>query len=298
MESAYWKTLVEVVDTGSFSRAAEAMCITQSAVSRRIHFLEDQYGRPLLDRSSSPLRPTHAGEVVLEKARHILSLEADLVRGLQNLKNKRSFSFCCTSAFGISYLPQVFQSFMVGNADLVDVKFVFDTPGRIVQGLQDGLYDLAVIEHCESFDLGGFSTVSLPSDQVVFAASRKLGLSPGEVELDALVGQTLLIRKEGSCSRTLLESNLTRVGRSLADFRKVAVMDDLHVTLGAVREGNSVSFLSDSILHGYGDAGSITSHQVPGFQHRRHRTLVLGDGAEHCPMLSQFKRMILRVFEK
>ncbi len=43
MESLYLKTLVEVVRTGSLSRAAETLHVTQPAVSRRIKFMEDQY---------------------------------------------------------------------------------------------------------------------------------------------------------------------------------------------------------------------------------------------------------------
>lgn len=297
MESLYWRTVVEVVESGSFSRAAEVLCISQSAVSRRIRFMEEQYGCSLLDRTSPSLQPTPAGRVVLEKARHILSLETELVRGLERLKSKRSFSFCCTSAFGIAYLPRVFHSFMLGNVELVDVKFVFDTPARIVQGLQGGLYDLSVIEHCESFDLGGFSAVPLPRDQVVFVSSREVGLPSGEVELGALLEQPLLTRREGSCSRTLLDANLARVGRRLADFRNVAVMDDLHVTLEAIRRGGAVSFLSESIVRQELETGSLTSHYVAGFQHWRHRTLVLGDGSEHCPMLSEFRRTIMGVFD-
>ncbi len=296
MESAYWRTLIEVVDTGSFSRAAHALCISQSAVSRRIHFLEEQYGFPVVDRSDPLLRPTTAGQIVLEKARSILSLETELVRGLDRLKGKRSFSFCCTPAFGVSYLPRVLHSFMLSNSDLVDVRFVFDMPARIIQGLQAGLYDSAVIEHCESFDLGDFSTNPLPGDEMVFVSSTAMRLRPGEVELDALLEKTLLTRKEGCCSRTLLESNLARLGRSLADFRNVAVVDDLQVILRAVRRGSAVSFLSNSILRDQADAANLASHQVAGFQHRRNRTLVLGEGAEHCPMLFEFQSAIMDVF--
>ena len=58
MELLYLKTLVEVVRTGSLSRAADILCVTQPAVSRRIKFLEDQYGYELLDRSGHRLRPS------------------------------------------------------------------------------------------------------------------------------------------------------------------------------------------------------------------------------------------------
>ena len=51
MDTRYLKTLQAVLESGSFSRAADDLNITQSAVSRRIRFMEDQYGMPLIDRS-------------------------------------------------------------------------------------------------------------------------------------------------------------------------------------------------------------------------------------------------------
>ncbi len=297
MESAYWKTLIEVVDSGSFSRAAENLCITQSAVSRRIRFLEEQYGYPLLDRSSTALRLTPAGQVVLDKARHILSLESELAKGLESLQSRRSFSFCCTPAFGIVYLPRVLHRFMLRNANLVDVKFVFDMPARVVQGLQDGLYDLAVIEHCESFELGGFSTVALPGDEMVFVSSNALDLPAGVVDLDLLLQQPLLTRKEGCCSRTLLEANLARLGRSIGDFSKVAIVDDIQVILKAVLQGSAISFLSNSILRDHADFGSLVWHQVAGFQHRRRRTLLRSQGGEACGMLADFEDAVMQAFQ-
>lgn len=296
MESAYWKTLIEVADSGSFSRAAEALCITQSAVSRRIHFLEEQYGFPLLDRSGPVIEPTEAGQVVLDKAYHIVALETELVRGLARLKRRRCLSFCCTSAFSIAYLPRVFHSFMLRNGELVDVKFVIDTPGRIVQGLQHGLYDLAVIEHCEAFDLSGFSTIALPGDEIVFVTSHVQGLTPNEVDLDDLLKLTLLTRQEGSCSRTLLEANLARRGRSLADFKSVVVVDDIPMTLRALQQESAVAFLSSSILRDQTACSSLVWHQVPDFQHRRQRTLVLGEGAEHYTVYADFQAAIAQVF--
>jgi len=58
MELVYLRTFVQSLEAGSFSKAADALCVTQSAVSRRIKFLEDQYGYPLLDRSGPLLAAT------------------------------------------------------------------------------------------------------------------------------------------------------------------------------------------------------------------------------------------------
>ncbi|MFW0754854.1 LysR substrate-binding domain-containing protein [Pseudomonas sp. H11T01] len=66
------QALVEVSDSGSFTQAAQKLCLTQSAVSRKIQQLESHFGVPMFVRSSRSIRLTPEGEQVLGSARNIL----------------------------------------------------------------------------------------------------------------------------------------------------------------------------------------------------------------------------------
>jgi LysR family glycine cleavage system transcriptional activator len=66
------QALVEVADSGSFTQAAQTLCLTQSAVSRKIQQLESHYGASLFQRTSRSLQLTAQGQQVLASARHIL----------------------------------------------------------------------------------------------------------------------------------------------------------------------------------------------------------------------------------
>jgi len=76
------RTFVEVVETGSFSEAAERLNFTQSAVSQQIAALESDLGTPLLTRR--PVRPTEAGERLRRHAKALLvrleAARADVTR--------------------------------------------------------------------------------------------------------------------------------------------------------------------------------------------------------------------------
>src|SRR4051794_8939680 len=61
-------TFREVARQGSFSRAAEALALTQPAVSQQVAALERQVGEPLLNRGPGGLSLTPAGEVLLQHA--------------------------------------------------------------------------------------------------------------------------------------------------------------------------------------------------------------------------------------
>ncbi|MEV7189028.1 LysR family transcriptional regulator ArgP [Kitasatospora sp. NPDC093102] len=70
------RTLLAVVDEGTFDAAAAALHVTPSAVSQRIKALEQRTGRVLLTRSR-PVRPTESGQVVVRFARQLARLEDD-----------------------------------------------------------------------------------------------------------------------------------------------------------------------------------------------------------------------------
>src|ERR1700761_5462293 len=68
------RSFVSVVEAGGFTRAGERVHRTQSTVSQQIRRLEDDFGRPLLNRIGKRVTPTEDGERLLSYARRILSL--------------------------------------------------------------------------------------------------------------------------------------------------------------------------------------------------------------------------------
>ncbi|MGW7227607.1 LysR family transcriptional regulator ArgP [Streptomyces cyaneofuscatus] len=70
------RTLLAVVDEGTFDAAANALHVTPSAVSQRVKALEQRTGRVLLMRTK-PVRPTESGEVLVRFARQLARLEQD-----------------------------------------------------------------------------------------------------------------------------------------------------------------------------------------------------------------------------
>lgn len=296
MESVYLKTLVEVVRAGSISRAADTLCVTQPAVSRRIKFMEEQYGCPLLDRSGPRLTPTEAGALVYRKAETLLEIEADLVAGLHLLSGRTRISFTSTPSFGIAHLPAILRQFMLTCADTADLKFVFNMPNQIQQGLNEGRFDLAVTELCEGLDLSSCITVPLPDAEVVFVSAPSLGLPTPNAEIGTLIDVPLFTRREGCCSRTLLESNLEAVGQDLCNFRTLIVFDDLHVIVQAVLNGEGASFLSRDVVADHLASGRMVEHRIAGFQHSRRRAMVTSRSDYMAGALGKFVESLFAHF--
>jgi DNA-binding transcriptional LysR family regulator len=298
METRYLKTLLKVVETGSFSKAAELLHITQSAVSQRIKFLEDCFGHQILDRSGHDLVPTDAGRSIMARAVVILEQEREMEEELKRLGKIKRLSLCCTPTFGMAYLPAVLNDFVLQNADLADLKFIFQQPLQSLKGIVENEYDLAIIEHCDNLDLSPFQTHSLPDDQLVFVSAPQLGLTAGMVALDDLLPFRIYARHDGCSSKQLLMNNLAACGKELADFRGIFISHDLRFTLEAILAGHGISFVSRSLVANYLNSGSLLAHQVSGFQHSRLRTLLHHPCRKADPLLQKFIACVQEIFQE
>ena len=172
MDTRYLKTLIITVETGSFSKAAEVLHITQSAVSQRIKLLEEHFGCQLLDRSGSVLAPTAAGRSVLEKARGILAMELGMQEELKRLGGEKRLSLCCTPTFGMAYLPGVLNDFMLQHADLANLKFIFHQPEQALRGLQENKFDLAIVEQQPRMEGRNLFLILAPNVRKVATAAK------------------------------------------------------------------------------------------------------------------------------
>ncbi|MDR6873213.1 DNA-binding transcriptional LysR family regulator [Bosea sp. BE125] len=78
METRFLQTFLSVVQTGSLSEAARRLNITPSAVIQRIKALEDEIGRPLIQRSGHTMQPTPAGAAILAEVERMLAVADDI----------------------------------------------------------------------------------------------------------------------------------------------------------------------------------------------------------------------------
>ena len=298
MKSEHFRILVETVELGDFSKAAEKLFVTKSAISRRIQFLEEHYGYPLIDRSGPVLMPTEAGRIVMETANKMLALENELIQNLHEFEHKQSIHFCCTPAFGIAYLPELMKHFLLLHSGTSELIFSFELPDTVVEGLREGIYQAGVIEHFESYDLHEFDTFKLPDDELLFVTSPLLGIEDQEVTIDQLTSYDLYIRKEGCCSNKLLVHNLKNHGRCCTEFARTIICDDLHFIINTVSEGNGTTFVSRSLVELQLRQGSLREHRVAGFSHNHHRTLIVSKNSPAHALLNNFVSELIEMFEQ
>ena len=277
METRYLNTLIAAVETGTFSKAAESLHITQSAVSQRIKFLEEHFGQQLLDRSGQRLALTVAGQMVFNKARDILEKEKELLTCLQEATTQKHLSLCCTPTFGMAYLPQVLSNFLRVHSDLNDLKFIFLQPEEALRGLRQEEFDLAVIEHSLDLNFSGFNRFSMPDDEmlVVTSAASAITNDDGVIQAAVLKEKRLYARRDGCSSKELMRCNLKAQGLDFSDFASVVISDDLRFTIQSVLAGEGVAYMSQALVSSYLESEQMIGLHVDGFERRRGRSIVM-----------------------
>ena len=110
------QALVEVADSGSFTQAAQTLCLTQSAVSRKIQQLEAHFGVALFARTSRNVRMTGEGEQVLASARSILEQLKVLEDRLS--PQKRPFRIRMHVSLAVRWLLPKLSDFYLQNPDI------------------------------------------------------------------------------------------------------------------------------------------------------------------------------------
>jgi DNA-binding transcriptional LysR family regulator len=297
MDFVNLRTLVESAKLGSFSKAASSLCVTQSAVSRRVKILEDHYGEQLLDRSGPVLRPTAAGAFLIEKARQVLKIEQDFIQGMKAVSKKRKISFCSTVPFGIAYLPDIFKEFMTRNCEQSDLNFVFGLPETALEGLRKNLFDVVLIEYCEDLILSDFSVFNLPDDEMVFVSSPLLGIESTMIDIEDITLQRFYCKKNSCCARRFLDKGMRALGQDINKFNNTVFFDDIPFIIRAVVAGDGITFVSKSIVAEYLDRGTLVAHHINGFDRARPRRLVLNDHRNLDPLLLDFIKGIFSRFD-
>lgn len=207
----------EVTNHGSFSRAADALFISQSATSKGVRELENQLGLPLIDRSPKArsergLRLTLEGQALYEHARGIFALERAAVDDMQERLGllRGSVTLGASTTVAAYWLPPFLASFARLYPE-IDLHLTVGNTHRISQGLLDCKVDLAVVEG--AVELDGVESEYWRSDGLVIVAPNSAA-SIGEDSVDAvqLSAHTWLLREPGSGTREAAERLLREHG--------------------------------------------------------------------------------------
>lgn len=135
-----------VAETGSFSRTAESLHLSQPAVSKRIAALEAHFGVTLFDRIGRHTTMTEAGRTLLPHARRMLWEMEDSRRALSKLSARVAgrLSLGISHHIGLHHLPSILRRFTLSYAD-VELDLHFQDSEQACAQIEHGDLEMAVV---------------------------------------------------------------------------------------------------------------------------------------------------------
>lgn len=168
LDSDQLRTFLAIADTGSFTRAADIVHKTQSAVSMQMKRLEERLGRPIFERDGRASKLTDDGERLLDYARRIVRLNGECVASFADTDLVGRVRLGLPDDYADRYLPEILATFSRSNPR-AEVTVVCEPTPMLVDQVRDGELDLAIITHVD----GRGQSEVVRSEQLLWVTSAR-----------------------------------------------------------------------------------------------------------------------------
>ena len=282
-----------IVELKSFSKAAEAVYLTQPTVSGHIKVLEEFVGVKLLDRLGREVLPTKAGELLYGYAKQILALRNQAIQALEEYKGslKGHLVIGGSNIPGEYVLPALLGTFKARYPEISITLKIADSR-EIVRGVLEGTYELGAVG--AKFDDGQLIYLKLLEDELVLA------LPPGHawaskpvIALKELVEQPMILREVGSGSRKVFEDALHAARLDSSALAVVAELGSTEAIRQAVKSGAGVSVISLRAIQDDLDRGTLRTVPLEGIRLTRDFYLVYHKNRSRSPLCEAFASFLL-----
>lgn len=239
------RVFITVVEKKSFTKAAEALHMTQPAVSQYIQALENKVGAKLLDRNNKNVQMNKAGEIVYHHAIEIIGRYTQMQNLIDNLMNRASGSLSIGSSytFGEYVLPHI-VAYLQKCYPLIKPKITIANTNRISEWVANRQLELGIIDgeiHYDNLYVEPFSDDLM---YIVAAANTPHGNPPPKSKLD-LENETWIVREKSSGTREATEkmfSELDLHPKNIMEFGSTQIIKE------SVQAGLGITLLSSCTI--------------------------------------------------
>jgi len=244
MDLRQLEIFVKVAELKSFSKAAQALRLTQPTISEHIRTLEQELGVRLLDRLGRGAEATRAGQLLLSHATRMLQFQRETLQAMDSFQGRLAgeLHVAASTIPGEYVLPSLIGRFKEKFPDIAITLLIGDSRA-VVEWVVEGRAEVAVVGARLSHR--GIEYRELMPDELVVAVPMGHPWhGKREIALADLRAEPMLLREQGSGTRAAFEAALTQAGRDLSSFRIVGEMGSTQAIKQAVKAGVGVSVIS------------------------------------------------------
>ncbi|HEY1478875.1 MAG TPA: LysR family transcriptional regulator [Gaiellales bacterium] len=216
---------VAAVDAHTLHAAADALALTQSAVTKRIAALERRVGKPLLERGRTGVRPTAAGRALYPEARAALASLERARRTVADSATATALAVAASHTVAGYLLPGWLAGFRAERGGLRIAVEVVNSPG-VIAAVRARRAELGFVEGIDALD--GLESQMLRSDVLECVVrpghrfARRVSIRPAE-----LIDEPWIAREPGSGTRAVAERALRERSITLVPALEAASTEGL-----------------------------------------------------------------------
>ncbi len=293
------RILRAIVNEGSFKKAADALYVTQPAVSLQIQNLEKQLEVVLFDRAGRKAQLTEAGTVLLDYCDRILSQCQEACRAIEDLQNLKggSLNIGASQTTGTYLMPRMIGIFRQKFPD-VSVQLQVHSTRRTGWSVANGQLDLAIIggelpsELKELLEITPYNT-----DELALVLPIKHRLSKFEsLTKEDLYKVGFVTLDSQSTTRKVVDKLLINSGLDIQRLRIEMELNSLESIKNAVQAGLGAAFLPVISIDRELKAGTVHRPIIEDLEVRRQLKLIRHP-ARYCSRAAEaFRKDVLPLF--
>ena len=143
------RTFIAIAETGSFTKAAEVVNKTQSAVSMQMKRLEERIERPIFARDGRASKLTEDGSRLLDYARRIVKLNVETMAAFSDAALSGRVRLGVPDDYADRYLPEIMARFSRAYPG-VELSVLCEPSADLIERIDAHEIDLAIVTNCES----------------------------------------------------------------------------------------------------------------------------------------------------
>ena len=237
------KAFITIADSGSFSKAAQLLFISQPALSQNIKQLETQFTTDLMKRTSHSFALTEAGQLLYKHAVNLVAMSDLMETDMKVLRSSFDDTLLvgATSVIGGYAVPCSIFIFKKKHPDAT-IKLSLGNRRQILDHLQQDLIDIAIVEGAVPND--NFIVNEIHTEEMVVVATNASPWNTHQnLSLEDFLKVPLIMREEGSATRWAIERTFHKAGISLQSLNIVMELNSSDSIKAAVEAGHGVSIL-------------------------------------------------------
>jgi DNA-binding transcriptional LysR family regulator len=255
------RVFVAVAERQHVTRAAEALNLTQSAVSAAVAALEDRHETKLFNRVGRGIELTDAGRLFLTEAKAILARVQAAELALAEVSGLKSGTLSVQASQTIAsfWLPRYLVAFRRAYPG-IDVRLSIGNSAQVAAAIHAGTAELGFVEG-EVLDPALVSRPVARDRMMVVVGIDHPWAGRKTVKAAEIADTEWVLREQGSGTRSVFELALTQLGVRLADLRIAMELPSNEAVRAAVEAGMGATAISASVVAPSIEAGLL--HAVP-----------------------------------